>query len=93
MQNENQELPPLGMSVTPMDWPMASDAFLSLVSYLFAEPKALNKFKEETGHDISELASRTGIETLIDQESGRENELIVKWLDFVAIHYYGVKES
>lgn len=82
-------LPLEDMKLTPMGWPFMADAYLGCVSFALSNDDIKRAFKDETGHDLDELASTQGVAQLIDDATGRTSAVMALFMDFVTKTVWG----
>ena len=70
-----------------------AEAFFGCVSFATSQPELVGRFQTETGYSLKSLVNRTGLETMIDQKSGREEVIVAAWFDWVAINIFGTDED
>lgn len=80
------------MTATPYGEDHLAPAFISLLLSLYDEEVVRGSFKEETGIDIEDIVSARGINAMIDESTGRTEDALIKWADWVAINYWGIEK-
>lgn len=90
----NDDLPPLpviGMTITPWGWgdPLLSGGFMSCVDWAAGQPEILNLFHSDTGHRLESLVTSSAIEKMVDDATGKNQEIVAAWFDWVATNVWG----
>lgn len=80
---------PSGMTKIPYGWPLMAGAFIGAAEYLGKQEGIFEDFQKDTGHDMSFLLNRTGLDKIIDQATGIEKELFGAYLDWIVINHWG----
>lgn len=88
---DNTTPPISGMKKVPYGLPLMSEAWISCCLWALSEENIKKSFKEDTGFNVDNLTSRTPFETLIDQSTGYERDVIITWLDWVTENVWGVE--
>jgi hypothetical protein len=64
-------------------------AFADLCSWAIVQPGFQFQFKEQTGHDLSALATASQIENMIDESTGRTKAIMAAWVEWVRENLWG----
>ncbi len=80
------------MKTTPHGDNIMKDAWLSCVSASSGVGGVTKAFKEDTGIDITVLVNRSPIEKMIDEATGIEKDIAIKWCDWVTKNIWGEQE-
>jgi len=84
--------PVKGMKSIPYGDNIMTEAWLSCVSASSGVEGITKAFKEDTGIDIAVLVNRSPIEKMIDEATGLDKEIVVKWCDWVTKNIWGEQE-
>tara|TARA_R100001530_G_scaffold1886_1_gene3238 strand:- start:15736 stop:16005 length:270 start_codon:yes stop_codon:yes gene_type:complete len=83
--------PVKGMKTTPngINNPILMGAWFSCVSASVGVEGITKSFKDDTGIDITILVNRSPIEKLIDEATGLDKDIAIKWCDWVTKNIWG----
>lgn len=77
------------MTKTPLGWPLMAEAFLGLAHHSIADESVLAAFQLESGLDLKTIIPKAGLDKLIDQATGRTEEALGKFLDWLVVNQWG----
>lgn len=80
------------MTVNPYGEDYMAGAFIACSCSLITVDVIRDLFKEDTGIDIEQVIYSSGIARMIDEATGFQESALAKWLDWVAINHWGLKE-
>lgn len=84
-----KEPPVNGMTVVPTGGDWMCPAWASFVLWAATNDEILNAFHKATKLDARALESRSGLIRAIDEATGFEREIVLKFLDFATLNYWG----
>jgi hypothetical protein len=87
------DLPLPSMKLTPHGWPQTAAAYLGCVSWALQEDGFRRAFQAETGLNLDDLAGANGAARLIDEATGRTQEAMAKFLDFITREVWGQEDA
>ncbi len=84
------ETPINGMTVQPdyCNNPAMAGAFVSFVHMNLGSAEARAAFKKETGNDIDALVSGSKLDQMVDEATGRPQQMIAQFADWIATNYW-----
>ncbi len=84
------ETPISGMTVQP-DYcsnPIMAGAFVGFVRMNLGLPEARDAFKKETGNDLDALVSGSKLDQMVDEATGRPQQMIAQFADWIATNHW-----
>jgi len=85
-------IPIEGMKTVPQfhDDDIMMGAFVGLVRFALREKEIIDRFKADTGIDLSKLVSKSPIEKMIDTACGHNGRMeIISFVDWVNVNLWG----
>lgn len=79
------------LKVRPDGIDFMPEAWLGCVSWAIGKPEMREQFKQDTGLDLSSLVSRDPISAMIDRQTGRERDMLLKFCDWVTENIWGAE--
>lgn len=86
-------IPIEGMKQEPYGLPLMEPAWFACVRWAIGTKEFRDAFKEETGLDLEMLANRNPIDKMIDEATGFQREIIVKFCDWVTVNVWGTEDD
>ena len=90
MEFELPELPK-GMKQVPYGFPFMMPAFLGCAGFAIGKDEIRSQFEKDTGFKFESLSRRSPIEKMVDKATGRESEMFLAFLDWVALNMWGIE--
>ena len=81
------------MTVVPYGLPRMMPAWVDFIIFAIGKENILKAFESDTGIKLNSLENASLIEKMIDQQSGRVNEDLNKFLDWVTITQWGLHDA
>lgn len=78
---------PLGMTITPLGWPMMAQAYIDFALFASAQEDFVFEFERDTG--VKYFSPQTTLDKMIDEETGREKFLLSAFLDWLTVNHWG----
>lgn len=69
------------------------DAWFGCVVHAISEDEALERFRSDTGIDLKSFARRGVLIQAVDEATGYERFVMLKFLDWVTEHVWGEEET
>jgi hypothetical protein len=85
------EYPVEGMTVMPAYMPELAPAWASFVNWAITQDGAIDAFKNDTGIDLREIVNASPFEAMVDQATGRPQQYIAAFCDWVTKSQWGVE--
>ena len=91
--SNNNDLPIAGMTKTPYGWPLVAAAYIGCLKWAISNADVKSAFNIETGIDINSLINGSPLDQMIDDASGRTQEKLARFADFVTDRIWGTDDS
>lgn len=79
------------LKLQPMGMPYMLPAWLGCVHWAIGDDSIRKLFKEDTGYDVTSLVGRSPIEEMVDQATGRDREVLIRFCDWVTENIWGIE--
>lgn len=89
----NNTLPIEGMTKIPYGWPIVAAAYIGCLKWAISNADVRSAFNIETGIDIGSLINDSPLEQMIDDASGRTQENLARFADFVTDRIWGTDDG
>ena len=80
---------PFGMTKIPTGWTSFPHAFLSFLHFAVSDKNTLDWYQKDTGEDLRDLANRSSIDQLIDQNTGYGEDMFKKLSEWLVVNIWG----
>lgn len=78
---------PLGMSKTPMGWPLMAQAYIDFAMWAISKEEFVQEFEADTG--LSYSVPKTGLDKMIGDSTGYGKSIISAFLDWLTVNHWG----
>ncbi len=80
---------PFGLKKMPLGWPEMAAGFLGFADFAIENPDIVKAFEEETGVMLASIVNCSPIERMIDDATGRKDEMLRSFLDWLVVNHWG----
>lgn len=77
------------MKTNPVGDDVMFPAWYGLILFCYENRKIRQAFFNDTGIDIQEIVQAKGLNKMIDESTGRTEEALVAFADWVTVNYWG----